>query len=71
MMYKYKQSENTIDLESALLESKQYAKRGYKLANDSISLLKGTVDSVASKLEENIITLKQGNIKERNITKGL
>lgn len=63
--------DNASDLDSALLESREYAKQGYKLANDAISLLKETVDSVSSKLEESIITLKKGNINERNITKGL
>lgn len=71
MLDKYKQQENTSDLNAALLESKKYAKRGYKLANDAIYLLKGTVDSVSFKLEENISSLEQGNINERNITKGL
>ena len=70
-MYKYKQAENMVDLDDALSESKQYAQRGYKLGNDAIYLLKRTVDLVSSKLEENIISLEQGNINERNITKGL
>ena len=70
-MYKYKQAENMVDLDAALSESKQYAQRGYKLGNDAIYLLKRTVDLVSSKLEENIISLEQGNINERNITKGL
>ena len=68
---KYKQAENIIDLASALSESKQYAKRGYKLADDAVSLLKRTVDSVSKKLQENINTLEKSNINERNITKSL
>lgn len=68
---KYMQAENIIDLASALSESKQYAKRGYKLADDAVSLLKRTVDSVSKKLQENINTLEKSNINERNITKSL
>lgn len=68
---KYKQSENIIDLAAALSESKEYAKRGYKLADDAVSLLKRTVDSVSMRLQENINTLEKSNINERNITKSL
>ena len=71
MMYKDNQQEYIIDLDEALLESKKYAKRGYKLANNAISLLKGTVVNVSSKLEENIIALEQGNINDQNIRKRL
>lgn len=70
-MYKDNQQEYIIDLDEALLESKKYAKRGYKLANNAISLLKGTVVNVSSKLEENIIALEQGNINDQNIRKRL
>jgi GTP-binding protein EngB required for normal cell division len=70
-MDKYKQQENIMDLAAALSESKQYANRGYKLANDAVSLLKRTVDSVSMKLQENISALEHSNINERNIAKGL
>jgi GTP-binding protein EngB required for normal cell division len=71
LMDKYKQPENIMDLAAALSESKQYAKRGYKLADDAVSLLERTVDSVSMRLQENISALEQSNINERNITKGL
>lgn len=71
LMDKYKQPENIMDLAAALSESKQYAKRGYKLADDAVSLLERTVDSVSMRLQENIDSLEQININERNITKGL
>lgn len=71
IMDKYKQPEKIMDLAAALSESKQYAKRGYKLADDAVSLLKRTVDSVSMRLQENINTLEQTNIDDRNITKGL
>ncbi|NMA23569.1 MAG: GTPase, partial [Spirochaetales bacterium] len=70
-MDKYKQSEKIMDLAAALSESKQYAKRGYKLADDAVSLLKRTVDTVSMRLQENINALEQSNINERNIAKGL
>lgn len=70
-MDKYKQPENIMDLAAALSESKQYANRGYKLANDAVFLLKRTVDLVSMKLQQNISALEYSNINERNITKGL
>lgn len=70
-MDKYKQPENIIDLATALSESKQYAQRGYKLANDAVSLLKRTVNLVSLKLQGNISDLKQSNINEQNIAKDL
>ena len=70
-MDKHKQPENIMNLTAALSESKQYAKRGYKIAEDAVSLLKRTVDLVSMRLQENISTLEQSNINDRNITKGL
>jgi predicted GTPase/gas vesicle protein len=67
----YKQPEKIMDLAAALSESKQYAKRGYRLADDAVFLLERTVDSVSMRLQENIDALEQSNINERNITKGL
>lgn len=71
LMDTYKQPEKIMDLAAALSESKQYAKRGYRLADDAVSLLERTVDSVSMRLQENIDALEQSNINERNITKGL
>ncbi|WP_312287956.1 GTPase [Terrisporobacter sp.] len=70
-MDKYKKTENIMNLSAALSESKEYAQRGYKLANDSVFLLKRTVNSVSLKLQQNISDLEQSNINERNIAKGL
>ena len=58
-------------LEKSLSESKTYAKKGYKLSKDAVKLLRNTINSVSSKLEDNIFSLENSNINDKDLVNSL
>lgn len=58
-------------LEKTLRESKEYARRGYKLSKEAVKLLRDTISSASLKIKENITSLENSNIDERSVINGL
>ena len=59
------------DLAEALDECKVFAKRGYKIANDTVSLLKRVVSNVSEKLQSEISNLQASNFNDNATTGSL
>ena len=70
-MLELKQTKPPRDLSEALIECKDYAKRGRALADDAVSLLDRVVDTVSKKLQTEIDKLQRGNFSDNVTTDSL
>lgn len=70
-MLELKQTKPAKDLSEALIECKEYAKRGRVLANDAMSLLKRVVGTVSDNLQTEIYNLQTGNFSDNATTGSL
>ena len=61
----------SADLTEVLNQQKPYAKRGYSLAKDAISLLENTVHSVSFELQSEIDRLYNSNLRDDETSKSL
>lgn len=59
------------DISEALDECKIFAKRGYKLANDSILLLKRSINTASEKLKNEICNLQKSNFSDNSTASNL
>lgn len=60
-----------INLDEALIDCKSYAKRGYALANDAVSLLQKVVNTLSDKLQKEIYNLQVSNFNDNAVTGNL
>ncbi len=65
------QSKPPKDLSEALEECKVFAKQGYKLANDAVSLLRRVVDTTSETLQTEISNLQASKFNDNATTRNL
>lgn len=70
-MSKLQQINSHKNLSEALENCKDFAKRGYKLANDALILLKSEVDKASKKLQTEIQKIKKSNYRDNEMINGL
>lgn len=65
------QKDENSNLNEAILNSKTYGKKGYKVAKESVNLLKKVVMFASNQLSDNISSLQNSNYFDNNVYRNL